>query len=139
MPPRDMPPRDPKSWMWAEACEMLERAERLHRQFFHLGVAHEHGPTWEPPVDLYESPNEIGILVALPGVEPSRVQVKIEDGVLVVTGVRPMPAAEGSAVIRRLEIPHGRFERRIELSVGRYELRRREMVNGCLVLTLGKL
>lgn len=139
MPPRDVPPGDPKTWMWAEACEMLERADRLHRQFFQLGSARGHGPVWEPPVDLYETPSDIGILIALPGVEPGQVKVTIEDGILVVGGFRPMPAGDRTAVIRRLEIPHGRFERRIELSPGHYELRRRDLVNGCLILTLGKI
>jgi HSP20 family protein len=67
------------------------------------------------------------------------VQVVIEDGMLIVTGVRAMPAADRTSVIRRLEIPHGRFERRIELASGRYELRRRDLVDGCLLLTLRKL
>jgi HSP20 family molecular chaperone IbpA len=125
--------------MWAEACEMLDRADRLQRQFFHVGASQQKGPTWEPPVDLYETAEEIGILVALPGVEPANVQVVIEDGMLIVTGVRTMPAADRASVIRRLEIPHGRFERRIELATGRYELRQRDLVNGCLVLTLQKL
>lgn len=126
-------------WMWAEACEMLDRADRLHRQFFQVVPSHQKGPSWEPPVDLYETADEIGILVALPGVEPANVQVVIEDGMLIVTGVRAVPAADRTAVIRRLEIPHGRFERRIELASGRYELRRRDLVNGCLLLALRKL
>ena len=134
-----MPPRNPHVWMWAEACEMLDRADRLHRQFFHVGASRQKGPSWEPPVDLYETAEEVGILVALPGVEPANVQVVIEDGMLIVTGVRAMPAADRTSVIRRLEIPHGRFERRIELATGRYELRRRDLVNGCLLLTLCKL
>ena len=29
--------RDPRAWMWAEACEFLDRADRLQRQFFVLG------------------------------------------------------------------------------------------------------
>ncbi len=134
-----MPPRNPHLWMWAEACEMLERADRLHRQFFQVSECQQKGPSWEPPVDLYETAEEIGILVALPGVEPAHVQVVIEEGVLIVTGVRTMPAADRASVIRRLEIPHGRFERRVELPAGQYELRRRELVNGCLVVTLRKL
>ena len=24
----------PNSWMWSEACDMLARAERMHREFF---------------------------------------------------------------------------------------------------------
>jgi HSP20 family protein len=134
-----MPPRNPYVWMWSQACETLDRADRLHRQFFHPGAAQQKSPSWEPPVDLYETAEEIGILVALPGVEPANVQVVIEDGMLIVTGVRAMPAADRTSVIRRLEIPHGRFERRIELASGRYELRRRDLVNGCLLLTLRKL
>jgi hypothetical protein len=33
----DIHPR--KSWMWAEACALLEQAERKHRQFFDLLAA----------------------------------------------------------------------------------------------------
>jgi HSP20 family molecular chaperone IbpA len=39
----------------------------------------------------------------------------------------------------RLEIPYGRFERRIALSFNRLRLAERELVNGCLVLTFVKL
>jgi HSP20 family molecular chaperone IbpA len=42
-------------------------------------------------------------------------------------------------VIRRLEIPYGRFERRIELPAGRFEIGRRDLADGCLLLTLRKL
>ena len=47
-----MASRNPSSWMWAEACEMLERAQRLQRQFFQFGHAVEAQPRWEPPVDI---------------------------------------------------------------------------------------
>ncbi|TVR96808.1 MAG: Hsp20/alpha crystallin family protein [Rhodospirillales bacterium] len=134
-----MAPRDTRTWMWLEAFEQIERAERLHRQFFRLAPGQRQVPTWEPPVDVYETSDAITILVALPGVEPSRIQVAVEDATLIVNGLRPLPASGQTAVIHRLEIPHGRFERRIELSAGRYELRQRDTVNGCLVLTLGKL
>jgi HSP20 family protein len=30
---------DPRRWMWAEACAMIERAEQMHRQFFQPGTA----------------------------------------------------------------------------------------------------
>jgi hypothetical protein len=43
------------------------------------------------------------------------------------------------AVIRRLELPYGRFERRVALPGGRYELEGRQLVNGCLQLALRKL
>jgi HSP20 family molecular chaperone IbpA len=42
-------------------------------------------------------------------------------------------------VIYRLEIPYGRFERRIPLPTGRYQLADRRLENGCLVLALRRL
>jgi len=130
--------RDLETWMWAEACETLARAERLHRQFFRLGEAGAR-PVWEPPVDIFESGAELSIVAALPGVEPSRLEIGVEDGVLIITGERPMPQPQRDAAIHRLEIPQGRFERRIALPAGRFELAQRELADGCLTLVLRKL
>jgi hypothetical protein len=42
--------------MWADACEMLARAERLHRQFFEPGRATASRlPVWQPPADVLET------------------------------------------------------------------------------------
>ena len=125
--------------MWAEACELLDRAERLNRQFFQPRTGPARRPTWEPPVDVLETEGELWILVALPGVRHDQLQVVVDDGTLVVAGERPMPGREHAGVIRRLEIPYGHFERRIELPKGRFEIGRRELVDGCLVLGLRKL
>ena len=134
-----MPTREPGAWMWAEACELLERAERLNRQFFQPRPATARQPAWEPPVDVLETESELWILVALPGVSVERVEVLVQDGTLVVAGERPMPGRSRAGIIRRLEIPYGHFERRIELPAGRFDVMRRELVDGCLVLGLRKL
>ena len=131
--------RDPGAWMWAEACELLDRAERLHRQFFVPGGAQRRQPSWEPPVDLVETEQELSICVALPGVAKEQLEVLVENGVLIVTGHRPMPGRSRSTVIHRLELPYGRFERRIELPPGRYDVVQRELIDGCLTLALRKL
>jgi HSP20 family molecular chaperone IbpA len=135
--------RDPRAWMWAEACEFLDRADRLQRQFFVLGSNEPRvgrsRPAWQPPVDLLETPSELQITVALPGVEPEGVQVVFDDGALIVVGHRELPARSRGAAIHRIEIPYGRFERRIALPAGRYELDRRELAHGCLFITLRKL
>jgi HSP20 family protein len=133
-----MPPRDIESWMWAEACEALARAERLQRQFFRLGVP-EARALWEPPVDILETEDELCIIAALPGVEAPQVEISVEHGVLLIAGERPAPALKQAAVIHRLEIPHGRFARRIALPPGRFELDRRDLVEGILTLSLRKL
>ena len=62
--------------MWAQAVELLEQAERMHRQFFRLTRRRQpHQAVWEPPVDMFEDEREIVILVALPGVPADRVEV----------------------------------------------------------------
>jgi HSP20 family protein len=123
-------------WMWSEACEMLARAERLHRELFR--PAGTRIPTWEPPVDVLETEREVLVLVALPGVEPDEVETVIEGAQLVVTGHRVLPAELATAVIHRLELPQGRFERRIRLPGGRYGAVRRSSVHGCVLITLQK-
>lgn len=126
--------RDPKTKMFAEACAMLKQAEQLHRQFFKPSGS---AARWEPPVDVFETERELTIITALPGVSPEAVRAEIEGATLIITGTRPLPAAGHRANIVRLEIPYGRFERRITLS-SRLQLVTRELQNGCLILTFTK-
>ena len=82
---------------------------------------------------------ELLIIAALPGVAPEAVRVEIEGETLMIAGMRPLPCqGGGSANILRLEIPYGRFERRIALA-SRLRLAERELRNGCLILTFAKL
>jgi HSP20 family protein len=133
-----MPSRDPMNWMLAESLEALARAERMHRQFFHLQRSTAaRKPAWEPPIDVLETEDAVLILVALPGVDPDEVEAVIEDGTLTVSGRRVLPAELRTAVIHRLELPQGRFERHVPLPPGRYAIRR-FAANGCLVFSLDK-
>src|SRR5262252_10996393 len=127
----------PNSWMWSEACEMLARAERLHREFYRPGRAAAR-PAWEPPVDVLETVDAVLVLVALLGVDPARVEAAIEGADLVVSGARVLPPELQTAVIHRLELPQGRFERRVPLPAGRYGAVRRSMLHGCILITLEK-
>lgn len=124
--------------MWAEALELLDRAERLHRQFFQCATSVS-GPAWEPPADIFETERGVVLLVALPGVPPEYVQVSIENGQLRISGTRPWPAELRRATIRRLEIPYGRFERRLELPEGEFELTRHDVANGCVAVYLRRM
>ena len=123
--------------MWAEACAMIERAEQMHRQFFQPGAAAAACACWEPPVDVFEGERELLIVVALPGVEAQDIEVLSEPEMLRIAGVRRLPAIAQGTVIQRLEIPQGRFERRISLPI-RFEISRSTLMNGCLLVTLTK-
>ena len=130
-----MPTRDPLNWMLSEAIDSLTRAERLHRQFFSLHSTGE--ASWEPPIDVLETDREVLILIALPGVDPDDVEAVIDQGALVISGRRVLPAELRNARIHRLELPQGRFERRIQLPLGRYTITR-FATNGCIGLRLAK-
>jgi HSP20 family protein len=124
--------------MWAEACEMMEQAQRLQRQFFRFGQAAQSQPRWEPPVDIVAYEHDVQVTIALPGVAPEHVRVRIDNGALSVAAVRAQPLNGSTTAVHRLEIPYGRFERHIALPPGRYELMEQACVNGCLVLRFAK-
>ena len=128
--------RIPADWMWSQALELMAQADRMHQQFFRLAAAPRAQAAWEPPVDVFEGEHELVVVVALPGVADERVRVTAEPGALRVVADRPLPCTGPRAAVRHLEIPHGRFERRIPLPEGRWEDGTRELSHGCLVIRL---
>ena len=130
---------DPRDWMWSEALQMLAQADRLHRQMFKPNVSQQRRANWEPPVDMLETDDKVLILAALPGVDAAQVRAVIQDGILVITGERVLPDELRTATIHRLELPQGRFERRIQLPAGRYDGVKSTTANGCLVISLTKV
>jgi HSP20 family protein len=127
----------PSYWMWSEAFEMLARAERMHRQFFQPSGSPA-SVAWEPPVDVLETEHAVLVLIALPGVDFTEVKALITQGELLISGHRTYPAEMRTAIIHRLELPQGRFERRIRLPAGRYSAIHRSEFNGSLLITLQK-
>ena len=128
-----------RDWMWSEACEMLARAERMHRELFRPAGTEKRLPAWEPPADILETELEVLVLVAVPGVDTEAVQAVIEDSDLVITGTRAVPVEWRNAIIHRLELPQGRFYRRLRLPAGRYSTVRRTVAAGCLLISLQKV
>ena len=133
-----MPHDDQRDWMWSEALHMLARADRLHRQAFRPKPAARARPTWEPPVDILETPDAVIVIAGLPGVDAEAAQAVIEGGVLHIFGERVLPEELRTAQIHRMELPQGRFERRIPLPAGRYDALHRFSGHGCLIVRLSK-
>ena len=129
---------DPRTLMWTTACEMIDRAERLHRQFFQPIAAPTGEVSWEPPIDITETDSEVLITVAVPGVDRDALKVTVDaDGVSVVGFRRPSALPRGG-LVHRLEIPYGRFQRRISFPARRLELGQSELADGCLTLKFSK-
>ncbi|MCC6608805.1 MAG: Hsp20/alpha crystallin family protein [Burkholderiales bacterium] len=127
--------------MWAEALQMLDEADRLQRRFFtEVGARERHAPSWEPPVDVFSDGDDVWLFFAVPGVSADEMEVLVDEaGALIVRGERRLPLPARSGSIRRLEIPYGRFERRVSLPSGRFELFARQVDHGCLVLGLRRI
>lgn len=125
-------PRSGVDIMWSETTIVL--AERRQREVFQLT---EIG--WEPPIDVLETQTGLLVIVALPGVRPAEMETIVADGELTVRGVRRWPTAQQPARVHRIELPHGRFERRVPLPNGAYRLASQENRDGCLVLTMQRL
>ncbi len=131
-----MASRDLDSWMWLDSLRMLDRADRLQRHFFQPGAPRP--PQWEPPVDVFETRDAIWVIIALPGVAAEHITIEVADRTLVVSGERQVPAPARTGLLHRLEIPHGRFERRLALPYPRLRIARHELLDGCLYLQLRK-
>jgi HSP20 family molecular chaperone IbpA len=130
--------RDPRFWVWAESLALLQGAERLPFRFSAL-AGPQSLPCWEPSVDMYEERDELLLLVALPGVSAPNLEVVCEGSRLIVRGNRPIPQTFYRATIHRLEIPYGKFERRIALPAGDFLLREQFFEDGCLILVLHRI
>jgi HSP20 family protein len=122
--------------MWAEACALLDEAERKHRRFFELLAVPSTRPVWEPPADIFADGAEVRVVVALPGARVEEVVVQITPAGLQVETMVPPPSFGAHMNVVRLEIPYGRMRRRIDLPPGRYALVERQLDRGCLFLRL---
>ena len=80
--------------------------------------------------------DELIITAALPGVTADEVEIVVHEDSLAIVGVRRLPAFLQRARILRMELPHGRFERRVGIPPGRYEITRRDLTDGLLIVVL---
>jgi HSP20 family protein len=123
-------------WMWAQACELLDRADRMQRQFVRYVGPGADAAVWEPPVDIQETAEGLHFVFALPGVQPEQIAVELDSAALTVNAVRAPRLGAADSIVRRLEIPHGRFVRRIALAGAQLQIAETRYVNGCLEVRL---
>ena len=124
-----------RNWMWSEALSLLAQAEGLQKEFACPAVA---GKSWEPPIDVVESSAALFVHVALPGVPADAIVVGLEPAAVTVAAMRGFPITARGARLHRIEIPYGRFFRRIPLPLDRLEPAGRSFIDGCLTLAFRK-
>lgn len=95
---------------------------------------------WAPSVDIYETENALVLKADLPGVNPSDVQLQIEEGTLMIKGERKFERVEGQgAGYHRIERSFGEFARYFSLpETVDNEHVKADYKNGVLTVTLPK-
>ena len=73
--------------------------------------------TWKPPVDIYETAEELVVLVEIAGMKKQDIKVIIEDDLLKISGVRPDFSPSAKMKLHQMEIDYGSFQRIIKISL----------------------
>ena len=132
--------------VWRRAHDLLQQAERIHRNFLQVAAgarfrtSHGRSPCWEPPVNVVETDQSLWVISALPGVTAERMEVRIAGRELIIAGETPLPKCCDDGELKIWEIPLGRFERRIRLLGGEQtmELGQTALQNGLLIIEIRK-
>lgn len=95
---------------------------------------------FQPVVDVVDAEGAYLIKAELPGVAPDQIEVKVENGVLTLTGERRQESEAEEAGYRRVERRYGRFSRSFTLPEGTAaESIGAHADNGVLTVTVPKL
>jgi len=70
---------------------------------------------WAPSVDIEERANEYVLHADVPGVDPSAIEITLQNGVLTLSGSREKTVEQDGVESRRIERLTGRFLRRFTL------------------------
>jgi HSP20 family protein len=129
---------DPFSNLLAAQREFDRLFKETFTPFF-FGEGELSTRTWAPPVDIYETDNDIVVKAELPGVDPKDVEVKVEDNTLYLKGERKFEKEVKNENYHRVERSYGSFARSFSLpnSINTDKVKA-EYKDGLLTLTLPK-
>ncbi len=103
------PLRDPSS--------LQDRVSHLFQEGMARLSGHENQTSgqWTPAVDIFEDAERILLCADLPGVEQDDIELRVEDGTLILRGHRKLPGEVRPEDMHRSERPHGTFVRSFSL------------------------
>jgi HSP20 family protein len=94
---------------------------------------------WTPPVDIYETDNELVMKADVPDVDPKNVTIQLENGTLTLKGERRFEEDQNSKGFHRIERSYGTFTRAFSLpETVDGEKVKADYKNGVLTVTLPK-
>lgn len=94
---------------------------------------------WAPPVDIFETENELVLKADLPEVDLNDIEIKMENGTLAIKGERKFEQNQNHKGFHRIERSYGSFVRYFSLTDAvDTEQVRADYKNGVLTVTLPK-
>ena len=95
--------------------------------------------SWVPPVDIYETPDEIVIQAEVPGVKQEDLSIKVEDDTLIISGEKKFDREVEKENYHRAERIYGAFQRSFILpkTVDKEKIKA-SLKNGVLTIRLPK-
>ncbi len=117
----------------------LTRFSREFEELFYGRTRNDHGVGFTPTVDIKENENSIVLHADIPGVSEKDIEVKVEDGKLILSGKRETSKEEKTKIGSYNERSYGSFLRQFTLGPN-IETNKIEAgyKNGVLTLTLPK-
>ena len=103
-----------------ELNSLQERINQLFNQPFEPFAAFGNNQTlsatsFVPAVDVYEDQHNIVLTAELPGIEEKDLDIRVENGILTLSGERHMENEENQENFHRIERSYGRFTRSFTL------------------------
>ena len=90
---------------------------RLFDNFFGRPASSASGRAWAPPVDLYETKDDLVLTMEVPGVRDKDVTVSITGDLLSVKGERRFEQDVNEQQFLHVERVYGKFERLVQLPI----------------------
>lgn len=108
--------RNPMSWSATRMFpdEVRQAFDRFFQQNEESDSSNVVTSQWAPRVDIREDEQRFVILADIPGVDPAKIEVSMDKGILTIKGERQAANGEGGKYTR-IERAHGVFHRRFTL------------------------
>ena len=101
---------------WDPFRDLATLQDRLHRVLAEdRGSVEDRYGDWAPPVDIFERGDELVIRAELPGLKTEDIEIRVENGNLVLRGERKHEKETEDKKVHRLERVYGTFIRRFAL------------------------
>jgi len=96
---------------------LYEQMNRLFEDSLFRARTHDTAlTTWAPPVDIYETENELVVKVELPDVNEKDLDIRVENNILTIRGERKFEQTVSEDNYLRVERAYGSFSRSFSLA-----------------------